>query len=158
MEPLDQIAAELRAQRHDPHADEASFGAAPRPGDSLSELPVLAHGAPGTLGAHTGGAHQLLYFVRREGRLDPDELQALHGLLQLHPPVLPLLVCQCTVTAPGFETLLDAEAALARQLDARAGTAYLLSPERRVLGRWRGLRVDDVRSLLAEAQQPGAAA
>ena len=157
MEPLDDIAARLRAERHDPRADEASFGGAPRPGDWLAELPVLAHGAPDTLGAHTGGAHQLLYFVRRDGRLDPDERQALHALLQLRPPVLPLLVCQFAVTAPGFETLLDAEAALTRQLDARDGTAYLLAPDRRVLGRWRSLLVDDVRHRLAEAQRPGAA-
>ena len=150
MEPLDEIAAVLAAQRHNPHADEATFFGALKLGDALPDVEVQFQGHPEQMDAHTGGAFQLLYFVREDGLVDMQEQRTLHALLRLHPAVLPLLVSEQGVRLAGFETLLDAEGDLARRCDARAGTAYLLSPYRRVLGRWRRLVLSDVQTVLDE--------
>ena len=154
MNPLDPTAERLAAQHRNYTGDEPSFFGALQPGSPLDDDEVHGQGLPQHLSARLGGCHQLLYFVREDGQVDQDERRMLHALLRARPPVLPLLITRGALHVPGFESLVDAEGDLSRHCDARAGTAYLLDPQSRVLARWRRLNLDAVGKAMAANPAP----
>ena len=94
----------------------------------------------------------LLLFADSVGELDAPTLSAVAALAEAPIAVHTLLVTQREGVAPaGCTLVVDQHRLIARRLDGRAGTAYLLRPDQHVAARWRQLDLAAVQVALARA-------
>jgi 3-(3-hydroxy-phenyl)propionate hydroxylase len=125
-----------------PDADtgDAAFAGVMAPGAPLDDAPVRLDGREGWL-LRQIDAFTLLVFG--PGGLTPQDLAGL-------PVPVRLLRVQPAGQA-GAGELEDVQGLVARRLDARPGTAYLLRPDQHVAARWRRVDAAAVRSALHRA-------
>ena len=138
-----------------------AFNSPQAPGAPLADAPVhSASGAASWLLRHTGQRFQLLLFVESAEALDAATRSSLRKIGDAAIPVHALLVARrAGGTAPaGCAVVVDSEGLVARRLDGRTGSAYLLRPDQHLAARWRKLDAGAVLSALARATaQPLAA-
>jgi len=129
-----------------PDADtgDAAFAGVMAPGAPLDDAPVRLDGREGWL-LRQIDAFTLLVFG--PGGLTPQDLAGLRVPL---PVPVRLLRVQPGGQA-GAGELEDMQGLVARRLDARPGTAYLLRPDQHVAARWRRVDAAAVRSALHRA-------
>jgi 3-(3-hydroxy-phenyl)propionate hydroxylase len=129
-----------------PDADtgDAAFAGVMAPGAPLDDAPVRLDGREGWL-LRQIDAFTLLVFG--PGGLTPQDLAGLRVPL---PVPVRLLRVQPAGQA-GAGELEDMQGLVARRLDARPGTAYLLRPDQHVAARWRRVDAAAVRSALHRA-------
>jgi 3-(3-hydroxy-phenyl)propionate hydroxylase len=100
----------------------------PGPGHAMLDGPVAGNG-DGWLIDRLGNDFSILSFCERAGDWAP---------LSLPTGVAGLLIAGDGAAAPsGWTVLRDCEGVLRQRYDARAGTTYLIRPDRYVAGRWR---------------------
>jgi len=100
----------------------------PGPGCAMLDGPVAGNG-DGWLIDRLGNDFSVLSFCERAGDRAP---------LSLPADVAGLLIAGDGAVAPsGWTVLRDCEDVLRQRYDARAGTTYLIRPDRYVAGRWR---------------------
>ena len=138
-----------------------AFQSPQAPGAPLTDAPVhSAGGAASWLLRHTGQRFQLLLFVESAEALDAATRSSLRKLGDAAIPVHALLVARrAGGSAPaGCAVVVDSDGLVARRLDGRTGTAYLLRPDQHVAARWRKLDAGAVQAAVARATaQPVAA-
>ena len=137
-----------------PDAPGDPFNSPQAPGAPLADAPVAsASGAASWLLRHTGQRFQLLLFVESAEALDAATRNTLRKLGDSAIPVHALLVARrAGGNAPaGCALVVDADGLVARRLDGRTGTAYLLRPDQHVAARWRKLDPAAVLAALARA-------
>ena len=131
-----------------------AFPSAQGPGAPLADAPVAsASGAASWLLRHTGQRFLLLLFVESAEALDASTRNSLRKLGDTTIAVHTLLVARRAGGNPpaGCAVVVDAEGLVARRLDGRTGTAYLLRPDQHVAARWRKLDAAAVQAALARA-------
>jgi 3-(3-hydroxy-phenyl)propionate hydroxylase len=138
-----------------PDTDE--FAGALRPGSPCPNLGLAAGDEPSRwLHDELGPEFSGLYFAPDTGDFPASVTQAMAELAR--PPV-PIETRVVTATGgalreplpPGARPLVDAQGILARLLDARPGTFYLIRPDRYVSARWRQFDARRIRQALARA-------
>ena len=134
-----------------------AFPSPQAPGAPLADAPVhSAGGAASWLLRHTGQRFQLLLFVESAEALDAATRSSLSKLGKLGDAAIPvhalLVARRAGGTAPaGCAVVVDSDGLVARRLDGRTGTAYLLRPDQHVAARWRKLDAGAVQAAVARA-------
>ena len=137
-----------------------AFSSAQAPGAALTDAPVhSASGVASWLLRHTGQRFQLLLFVEAADALDAATRNCLRRLADAPVPVHGLLVDRRAGGSPpaGCACVIDSDGLVARRLDGRTGSAYLLRPDQHVAARWRKLEAGAVLAALARATAQAAA-
>ena len=131
-----------------------AFNSPQAPGAPLADAPVRsASGAASWLLRCTGQRFQLLLFVEAADALDAATRSSLRRLGDAAIPVHALLVARRAGGTPpaGCAVVVDRDGWVARRLDGRTGTAYLLRPDQHVAARWRRLDSSAVQAAMARA-------
>jgi 3-(3-hydroxy-phenyl)propionate hydroxylase len=119
---------------------DAAFSGWMAPGAPLDDAPVRLDGREGWLLRQLDGFTLLVF---GSGGLTPQDIAAL-------PVPVRLLRVQPAGQA-GAAELEDVQGLIAKRLDARPGTAYLLRPDQHVAARWRRVDAAAVRAALERA-------
>jgi 3-(3-hydroxy-phenyl)propionate hydroxylase len=127
--------------------DRDPFDAGLMPGAPMEDAPVEADGRRGWLLGQLGNRFQLLVYVDRAGGPEGATLDS----LARETGIEAIVVAQDPPAGDRRGVLHDVDGVVARRLDARAATTYLLRPDQHVAARWRSLDAAAVRAALARA-------
>ncbi|MBA4267238.1 MAG: FAD-dependent oxidoreductase, partial [Comamonadaceae bacterium] len=122
------------------------------PGAPLDDAPIRVAGQDGWLLDQLGNRFQLLVFAESGEQIDPAVRAQAAGLADAAIPVDTVVVtAQAGGDAAGVTVLHDRDGLMARRLDARPGSSYLIRPDQHVAARWRRFDLPAVQRALARA-------
>lgn len=122
------------------------------PGAPLDDAPVRVAGQDAWLLDQLGNRFQLLVFANSVEQIDPAVRAQAAGLADAAIPVDTLVVTAQAGSDPaGMTVLQDRDGLMARRLDARPGSSYLIRPDQHVAARWRRFDLPAVQRALARA-------
>ncbi len=131
--------------------DRDAFTGGIMPGAPMTDAPVRVGGADTWLLANTGGRFTGIYYC--PGGPAPETLASLEALADAPIPATTLVVVSPGVSIGRARGIVveDTQGLLARRLDMRDGTYYLLRPDQHVCARWRGFDLGTTRSAVQRA-------
>lgn len=122
------------------------------PGAPLDDAPVRVAGQDAWLLDQLGNRFQLLVFSNSVEQIDPAVRAQAAGLADAAIPADTVVVtAQAGNDVAGMTVLHDRDGLMARRLDARPGSSYLIRPDQHVAARWRRFDLPAVQRALARA-------